>query len=75
MHAQIVAFRPNGVRLLTMLALSGLYFLRWMGFYPLFHAVEMLRHSVGVFATVLCMVLAASLCYLCTSDLYDRWEG
>ena len=61
--------------LLPMLALSGLRSLRWLGFYPLFHSTEMVQRPADVFATVLCMVLAASLCYLCTSDLYDRWEG
>lgn len=60
--------------LLPMLALSGLYSLRWLGFYPLFHAAEMLQRPADAIVTILCMIIAASVCFVCTVDLYDHWE-
>ncbi len=61
--------------LLPMLALSGLCSLRWVGVYPLFHAAEMLQRPTHAIATVVCMIIAASVCYVCTVDLYDRWKS
>ena len=57
-----------------MLTLGGLDFLRWVGVYPLFHLAEMVKRPLDNLAGTMCLVIAASIIYLCMTDLYDRWE-
>lgn len=58
-----------------MLSMSGLTFMKWVGVYPLFHLAKMLCHPFDTFGSLLCMIIAGSICILCGVDLYDQWEG
>lgn len=57
-----------------MLALSGLWPLRWVGVYPLFHLAELLRRPGDGAAGLVLLVLAAAVCWLCVDRLRARWE-
>ena len=57
-----------------MLALSGLWPLRWVGVYPLFHLAELLRRPGDGAAGLILLGLAAAVCWLCVDRLRARWE-
>lgn len=57
-----------------LLALSGLWPLRWVGAYPLFHLAELLRRPGDGAAGLMLLVLAAAVCWLCADRLQARWE-
>lgn len=57
-----------------LLALSGLWQLRWVGMYPLFHLAELLRHPGDGVAGLILLALAAAVCWLCADRLRARWE-
>lgn len=57
-----------------MLALSGLWPLRWVGVYPLFHLAELLRRPGDGAAGLVLLGLAAAVCWLCVDRLRARWE-
>ena len=57
-----------------MLALSGLWPLRWVGLYPLFHLAELLRRPSDGAAGLVLLVLATAVCWLCADRLRARWE-
>lgn len=56
-----------------MLSLSGITALRWIGCYPLFHLAELAQRPLDSLAGILCLFIAASVCWLCSQDLYRRW--
>lgn len=57
----------------SMLALSGLWPLRWVGVYPLFHLTELLRRPGDGAAGFICLTLAITICLLCADQLQARW--
>ncbi len=57
-----------------LLALSGLWPLRWVGAYPLFHLAELLRRPSDGAAGLIVLILAAVVCWLCVDRLRARWE-
>ena len=57
----------------SMLALSGLWPLRWVGVYPLFHLAELLRRPGDGTAGFICLALAITICLLCADQLQARW--
>lgn len=63
-----------GFCLPPMLALSGLWTLRWVGLYPLFHLAELLRRPGDGAAGLVLLILASVVCWLCADRLRARWE-
>lgn len=61
--------------LMPMLALSGLYELRWVGMYPLFHVAEMAQQIPDTVAGVMCIGIALAISWLCGVDLLNKWES
>lgn len=58
----------------NLLALSGLWALRWVSVYPLFHLPELLQRGGDGAAGLGCLVMALAGCWLCAEYLQSRWE-
>ena len=57
-----------------LLALSGLWALRWVGLYPLFHLPELLQRTGDGRAGLACLAMALALSWLCADWLCARWR-
>ena len=58
----------------NMLALSGLWSLRWMGMYPLFHIAELLRRPSDSIAGLTILTICIIIIWLCVDQLKARWR-
>lgn len=61
--------------LCPMLALNGLYELRWLGAYPLFHLAEMAQRPADTAAGALCIAAALCISCVCTVQLFESWNN
>lgn len=57
-----------------LLALSGLWGMRWVSVYPLFHFAELLTRSNDAVAGVLCLGLAVCVTWLSCQWVQEKWE-
>lgn len=63
-----------GFCLPPLLALSGLWPLRWISFYPLFHTAELLRRPADGLACIIIFLLSIAVSWLCVDRLFSSWK-
>ncbi|WP_394960069.1 hypothetical protein [Candidatus Allofournierella merdavium] len=63
-----------GFCLPPLLALSGLWPLRWISFYPLFHTAELLRRPADGVACFIILILSNIVSWLCIDRLFSSWK-